>query len=735
MFPSNKMNDDIGQDYFSSPNLSISKTEMFDVNMAKYILAQPIDDEDKKKLRKMIKSKERGCYLTINYILGKKSKQNKYGKQYLGRVVPQGNFGLQTLSGDIRRALAKPFYWDLDIVNAQGEILNQIALKHNWVNTYLTELCSNRDSIFQNIMSSAGIDRSTVKVIFLSLFFGGKCKADYDDWIKSKFYPEIQAIMNNLCNLYPDLKKDCMKRKPENPVGSCCSIILQNEERKCLLTLDEFLTLNGRSMDTFIHDGGLVLKLKDETEFPPEIIIDAEQYVFEKTGYKLRLLTKSMETTFKMPNHIEEDQTYIGVKTAFEKIAFKSISESKFYVIQDRKIRTFSKTDLMTSYEHLKYNEIIEGLVVEKGFIKKWLGDSSIRTFNYVDTIIPPFDCPDDTFNLWDGLDVEHWSADVSVSVSEDIQFIKDHLKLLCGNDETLFEYIMKWIANIFQNPAKKNNIAVIFKSTEEGMGKNIFFELLQTMIGDFAQMIDKPERDAFGSFNGLMEDKILVLFDEFAGKLGFRYDNEIKSLITGTTIDITKKGCNSKKKNNYTKFIFNTNNDFPVKISADDRRFLICDSSNQAIPSKEYFEKFCKIKSDKAVLKAFYDELMDIDLTSIDWIRDRPFTESYNDIKMVSMDIELRFLLDYIENKIGIVDIPIKDFYDKFTDFTLREGVEFRTSNVKFGIKMKNYKICGVNDKRTNTSRLYSLNICEIKSWFIKKGYLKPEPERLLSP
>ena len=720
---------------FLTPNLSFSKTEMFDVNMAKYITAQSIDSEDKKKIQKMLKNKERGCYLNIHYILGKASKQNAYGKKFLGRIMPMGNYGLQTLSGDIRRALSKPFYWDLDIVNAQGEILNQMAQMNGWSNTYLTELCINRDAIFEDIMKESNINRSQVKVIFLSLFFGGACYENYSSWIKEKFYPEIEAMMINLSNMYPTLKTDCEKKKKQNALGSCCAIILQTEERKCLVCLDRFLSINGRSMDTFIHDGGLVLKLKDETEFPPLLIKQAEQYLLDNTGYTLKLLTKSMESTFKLPINITDDKTYIGVKGEFEKRVFLCIGESCFYWIYERDVKIFSKSDLITSYQGSKYSEIIDGVVKEFSFIKKWLDDDSKRKFVYVDTVIPPLECPDDTYNLWDGLEIENFKNEER-DYTEDIAFIKGHVKLLCGDDEALFQYVIKWMAFMFQHPSDRNNVAIIFKSSQQGMGKNLCFTTLANMMGSkYAKSIAKAERDVFGTFNGLLENKLFIHFEEFSGKCGFKYDSELKNFITGDDIDIMKKGVDATPRPNRLKVIFSTNNDYPVKIEAGDRRFVICDSSRMAIPSKEYFDNLVRINANKNILRAFYDELMDIDLSSVDWIRDRPATEAYNDMRMASLDVEIRFLLDFIDGKTGITKIPSKTFYEEFQNFTLIDGLEYRTNNIKFAIKIKNYSIDGLTIIKGNTCNYNILDCNKIRIWLISKGFLQPEMERLLSP
>ena len=714
---------------FNHPSLSLSKTEIFDINMAKYILGQEIDSEDRKKIRLMIKNKEAGSNLNIHYILGKSSKQNKYGKEYLGRIVPLGNYGLQTLSGDIRRALSRPYYWDLDIINAQCEILNQIAGKNKWTNTYLTELCVNRDDIFMKIIEKNKITRSEVKVIFLSLLFGGRCLDTYDEWIKDKFYPEIQSIMINLSNKYPDLLKTCQKLKPTNPIGSCCAIILQTIERKCLLILDEFLTKNGRSMDTYIHDGGLVRKLSpNESEFPTDLIKKAESYIMDNTGYDLKLTCKSMDTTFKLPNSAPEDKTYAYIKKNFEKTVFKCIDSSNFYQIENRNVKVFTKTDLITSFEHLKYIELnSKGFYIKVSFIKEWLLDENIRAYKKVDTIIPPFECPDDTYNLWDGLEVENIpDEEYDEDVINRVQSIFNHIKFLCNNDERAYEYVISSYSYGIKYPGLKNCVSIIFKSPQ-GYGKTLLFTFTSDIIGSkYCVKFDKPERDVFGEFNSLLKDKVFFCFEEMSSKIGIKYEEEIKDLISGDIFNITFKRGETSKCRNYLKGFFLTNNDFPIKIPLDDRRFYMV-NCNLERPPKIYFDELIKSMRMKQVQKLFYEKLLEIN-TDIDWIKDRPITEAYRDIKEVSIDIELRFMVNYIEDNIekNELQVDAKDLFLLFKDFVITQGImNYQFNNIKFGIRLKNYLISGFEKVRNNRGYIYILNIPIIKNWCISKGII----------
>jgi hypothetical protein len=289
-----------------------------------------------------------------------------------------------------------------------------------------------------------------------------------------------------------------------------------------------------------------------------------------------------------------------------------------------------------------------------------------------------------------------------------------------------LYDYILKWIANIFQNPAKKNNVAILFKSKEEGMGKNMFFEILQTMISNkFSASVNKPERDVFGTFNGILDNKILVLFDEFASKLGYTYSEELKQFITNTEIDISKKGIETKTKPNMMKVIFNTNNDFPIKIGADDRRFVVADSSGQEVPNMEYFNKLSLLKDNGSVLRSFFNLLMKLDLSEVDWKEDRPRTEAYNDMRLVSMDIEIRFIIHYINEKPPNFTTKAGSFLYEFQTFVSNENSEFRTNNIKFGIKIKNLNIDGLGKKREEEGNIYSFDVLKITNWLKAKKFI----------
>ncbi|CAL6319118.1 unnamed protein product [Bathycoccus prasinos] len=64
-----------------------------------------------------------------------------------------------------------------------------------------------------------------------------------------------------------------------------------------------------------------------------------------------------------------------------------------------------------------------------------------------------------------------------------DIQPFLDLLWDMSGGEETVQEYLLKWIAFLFQNPEKKPKTALVFQS-KEGSGKNEFWGLIGKLMG-----------------------------------------------------------------------------------------------------------------------------------------------------------------------------------------------------------------------------------------------------------
>ena len=118
-------------------------------------------------MRKIYKNRTKGNCFDAYYKLGKS------GEGTIGRWTVKNGVGLQGLPRDIRGALAKKFYWDIDFKNGKEEILKNICIKNEWRCDALKEYCENRDEIFSNIIREYDVTREDIKQEFISILFGG----------------------------------------------------------------------------------------------------------------------------------------------------------------------------------------------------------------------------------------------------------------------------------------------------------------------------------------------------------------------------------------------------------------------------------------------------------------------------------------------------------------------------------------------------------------------------------
>ena len=150
-----------------------------------------------------------------------------------------------------------------------------------------------------------------------------------------------------------------------------------------------------------------------------------------------------MEASKKEPNVL---QTYEELKTEFENYACR-IDDVLLYPVLDTKNEgtLCILLQLKERFSHLKYSE---GKTEHK-FVQEWADDPNKKAFRKMDVV--PKDCPPDVYNLWEGYDIE--KKKIVSEETGDIQPFLDLLWDMSGGEESVQEYLLKWIALLFQNP------------------------------------------------------------------------------------------------------------------------------------------------------------------------------------------------------------------------------------------------------------------------------------------
>lgn len=718
-----------------SADTCIIKLEKFDLDMANYLVASQdlISSEEKRRIKIIVKNRVKGHCYNANYKLGRRADATPMNGQefcYIGRWCTTGGIGLQGLQHNIRAALATKFYFDVDMINAQPNMLLQICKREEWPCQALGKYCNQREKLFKKFEKENPVfTRNYCKTAIISLLFGGKpYNGNMPTWLTTTFYPELNQIMKNVSKLNPILYNKAKRSKPTNPLGCCCANYLQSEERKCLTALDQYLYMNGRYMGVLIHDGGYVEKKDGETEFPIELLRGAEQFILEKTGYLHNLATKDIITDFVVPNKkiVEMGHDYESIKKEFEKTHFKCIENASFYEVYPgtkKKVNIRSKPTLITSYEHMAYEEMNKkGEWEEQQFIYKWIKDPKLRKYESVKLMPPPVIIEENCYNLWEGFAMS--GIQKETEAVDDFLILLEHIKLLVG--EECYDYFLKWLALLFQQPSTKPNVCILIKSMQ-GLGKGFLFSILSKMIGEkYCFITENIKRDVFGDFNHLIEGKLLLGLDEMNLGLSTTFSEAIKGIITNPELTINPKKITPYQVTNLTHIMVFTNNEWPWKMDASDRRCLPIDRYHVQVPTKEYFDRLDKAHQNNSALRELYNYLLLIDISNFDFKNDRPETSFTNDLKEISRPLELQYFIHLIQSYDNDFTITAKELFMGFQSYLIENfmRLSYGTSNIKLSLKLQNLKIPGVVKNRRKEGIYYDFNKTLAHEWIVKNKY-----------
>lgn len=286
----------------------IKKTEKYDAEVMDALR----NDKDflPKHLRALSdyhKNRRSSSYKEVIYEFPEQYRQNQIGRLYVRHMG-----GLQGFPHDIRNPLLAKYNWDVDIENAHYWLIVKLAKEWGNLPTIaIQKYIDNRDDELSKITDN----RRNAKTLFLKALFGGNVKLYnefYDDETEEpkgdltllhEIKKEVDTIANVCWARYAHWKKVAKKT---NPKHSLLALVLQTEERKCLLAIDDYMKSAGRNVSVFIHDGCAIEK-QDEEAFPEEHLRGAEKYVLEKTGHTINLVAKE----FKHSYSIKKDETLI----------------------------------------------------------------------------------------------------------------------------------------------------------------------------------------------------------------------------------------------------------------------------------------------------------------------------------------------------------------------------------------------------------------------------------------
>jgi hypothetical protein len=359
-----------------------------------------------------------------------------------------------------------------------------------------------------------------------------------------------------------------------------------------------------------------------------------------------------------------------------------------------------------------------------------------MRTYGALEFCPPPTRPSSDAYNIFNGFAAEGLDADASLG---DAQPFLDHARVIAGNDDKCFTYLIDYFADIIQYPGRLSNMAIVLRG-KQGVGKNLLTDFLIEMVlgTDIGFDCDDPANEMFGKFSNSRLHKVLIAINEAKGQDFFPNAHRLKAMITSGTFTYEEKGINPVKMANFARLIFTTNNDNPVKIEDGDRRFVVFDCGDKYKGDFEYFDKMRDYVRDPSTAKAVFEYLKSVDLSDVNLARDRPITEAYNEIRKAAISFECNFLKDLTELYIGkTLNFTASALYQKFLGWKTKNGMTLDINALAFGWKItkmsKETDQTHIKPVRTKKGNGYIVDMDGLRAFMIEKKYMDEDEEEVL--
>ncbi|WP_236525878.1 DUF5906 domain-containing protein [Escherichia coli] len=281
-----------------------------------------------------------------------------------------------------------------------------------------------------------------------------------------------------------------------------------------------------------------------------------------------------------------------------------------------------------------------------------------------------PDKCPDDVFNLYEGLALEPIEGDCTV-------YLNHLLQVVCAGNEEAYQYLIQWMAHIIQKPDEKPSVAIVMKSVP-GTGKGTTVKPLLQILGQYAAHINGAGHIS-GRFNSILANKLLVFADEVTIHKPSEADR-LKAIISEPTFNLERKGIDAEPMPNFARLIFASNSTQVLQAGIRERRYLVLEPSPEKAQSREYFDRLYSWLNDGGAAKLLW-HLKGVDLSGFDPQR-APQTDALREEILLGLSGVELFLYGELINEPpfnGEVRLFAKDMVSRFVAWSLERGEKLK--------------------------------------------------------
>jgi phage/plasmid-associated DNA primase len=216
--------------------------------------------------------------------------------------------------------------------------------------------------------------------------------------------------------------------------------------------------------------------------------------------------------------------------------------------------------------------------------------------------------------------------------------------EIIAGGSEEIFNYLLKWMARLVQDPGGERIGVSIVMRGKMGVGKGVFTTQFGEIFGSHFLHISNPTH-LVGKFNNHFKSAILVFVDEGNWAGNKTAEGVLKALITERHLMIEPKGKDPFPVENHIHLIFASNNMWVVPAGLEERRFLVLDVSDKHMQDHGYFGAIIDQMNNGGREALLYD-LLEMNVKDED-LRKIPRTSALLDQIVLTMPTARKFWLE----------------------------------------------------------------------------------------
>lgn len=292
-------------------------------------------------------------------------------------------------------------------------------------------------------------------------------------------------------------------------------------------------------------------------------------------------------------------------------------------------------------FAYMKYEE--DGKVHK--FMPRWLEDRNQRKYDIMDFY--PENCPENVFNTWRGYAVENIDPALGQRGSAD-KFV-ELVEVISGGYS---KYVLDYYSLLFQQPGTKPRTCLVFRG-KAGCGKGVHLGSMEILMGvDLFFETNKAQVDVFGNHALAFDCNKLVAMNEASMKYNLEHKQTLLSLISDIRgVRINPKNIQDYVVRNLAGTIMCSNDKVVVYVDEDDRRFAIFETSTKYRNDQVWFAEYEKYMLKPENQRAIYDFLMSRDISGVDWVKDRPKTRAFLEMRNSNLSLAMKWFVGFIDN------------------------------------------------------------------------------------